>query len=136
MKQSIFAGLLIVLTMSCNSDKQKKVEPINEKKSEMTVSNKEKAIAVLASLETGDQNAINYINPNKYIQHNLAVGDGLAGFGEVMKHAPEGGFKSNIIRAYEDGDYVFTHTIYDFFGPKIGFDVFRFENGKIGLKCK
>ena len=31
----------------------------------------------------------------------------------------------------EDGDYVFTHTEYDFFGPKAGFDVFRFENGLI-----
>jgi predicted SnoaL-like aldol condensation-catalyzing enzyme len=30
-----------------------------------------------------------------------------------------------------DGDFVFTHTAYDFFGPKIGFDIFRFENGKI-----
>jgi predicted SnoaL-like aldol condensation-catalyzing enzyme len=26
---------------------------------------------------------------------------------------------------------VFTHTEYNFFGPKIGFDIFRFEDGKI-----
>jgi len=25
----------------------------------------------------------------------------------------------------------FTHTNYNFFGPKVGFDVFRFENGLI-----
>jgi len=31
----------------------------------------------------------------------------------------------------QDGDYVFTHTDYNFFGPKIGFDIFRFENGQI-----
>lgn len=97
----------------------------------MGLSNKEKAIAVLESLETGDQSAIGYINPNKYIQHNLAVADGLAGFGEVMQHAPEGGFKAKVVRAFEDGDYTFSHTVYDFFGPKIGFDVFRFEDGKI-----
>ena len=36
-----------------------------------------------------------------------------------------------MIRAFQDGDYVFTHTKYDFFGPKAGFDVFRFEDGKI-----
>ena len=36
-----------------------------------------------------------------------------------------------VVRAFQDGDYVFTHTEYDFFGPKIGFDIFRFENGKI-----
>jgi hypothetical protein len=33
---------------------------------------------------------------------------------------------------FEDGDFVFAHTDYDFFGPKIGFDVFRFENGRSG----
>jgi len=27
--------------------------------------------------------------------------------------------------------YVFAHTEYNFFGPKIGFDVFRFEDGLI-----
>jgi hypothetical protein len=32
------------------------------------------------------------------------------------------------VRAFEDGDFVFTHPD-DFFGPKVGFDVFRFENG-------
>ena len=97
----------------------------------MELSNKEKVVALLNSFNTGDQTPISYINPEKYIQHNLAVGDGLAGFGEVMKNAPEGGFKANVIRAFEDGDYVFTHTEYDFFGPKAGFDVFRFEDGLI-----
>lgn len=97
----------------------------------MEISNKDKAVALLTSLETGDQTPVSYINPDKYIQHNLAVGDGLAGFGEVLKNAPTGGFKANVVRAYQDGDYVFTHTIYDFFGPKVGFDVFRFEDGKI-----
>ena len=95
------------------------------------LSNKDKAVALLESLETGDQTPVSYINPNKYIQHNLAVGDGLAGFGEVLKHAPEGGFKAKVVRAYQDGNYVFTHTEYDFFGPKIGFDIFRFEDGLI-----
>ncbi|WP_211093372.1 nuclear transport factor 2 family protein [Flammeovirga agarivorans] len=97
----------------------------------MESSNKEKVVALLNSFNTGDPTPISYINPEKYIQHNLAVGDGLSGFGEVMKNAPEGGFKANVIRAFEDGDYVFTHTEYDFFGPKAGFDVFRFEDGQI-----
>lgn len=92
---------------------------------------KEKVVALLNSFNTGDQTPISYINPQKYVQHNLAVGDGLAGFGEVMKNAPEGGFKAKVVRAFEDGDFVFTHTEYDFFGPKVGFDIFRFENGLI-----
>ncbi len=97
----------------------------------MELTNKEKVVALLNSFNTGDQTPISYINPNKYIQHNLGVGDGLAGFGEVMQHAPPQGFKAKVVRAFQDGDYVFTHTEYDFFGPKSGIDVFRFENGLI-----
>ncbi len=104
----------------------------NSKKiTKMELTNKEKAVALLNSFNTGDQTPVSYINADKYIQHNLAVGDGLAGFGEVVKNAPPQGFKAEVIRAFQDGDYVFTHTKYDFFGPKAGFDVFRFEDGKI-----
>lgn len=91
----------------------------------------EKVVALLESLETGATEPIGYINPNKYIQHNLAVGDGLAGFGAVVQNAPPGGFKAEVHRAFQDGDYVVAHTEYDFFGPKAGFDVFRFEDGLI-----
>ncbi len=97
----------------------------------MELSKKEKAVALIESLENHAKEPIAYINPNKYIQHNLAVGDGLAGFGEVIKNAPEGGFKAKVVRAFEDGEHVFLHTEYDFFGPKIGFDVFRYEDGLI-----
>ncbi|MEM6684472.1 MAG: nuclear transport factor 2 family protein [Bacteroidota bacterium] len=118
--------------ISCNTNKSKEAHTTKTQISmEKTLTNKEKAVAVLESLETGDQTAIAYINPNKYIQHNLAVADGLAGFGEVLKHKPEGGFKAKVVRAFEDGNYVFTHTEYDFFGPKTGFDIFRFEDGLI-----
>ncbi len=92
---------------------------------------KEKAVALLNSFNTGDQTPISYINPSKYIQHNLSVGDGLEGFGAVMQHGPPGGFRAEVHRAFEDGDYVFTHTEYDFFGPQAGFDIFRFEDGLI-----
>ncbi len=97
----------------------------------MELSNKEKAVALIESLESGAQEPVGYINPNKYIQHNLGVEDGLAGFGKVIANAPEGGFKAKVVRAFEDGDYVFLHTEYDFFGPKVGFDLFRFEDGLI-----
>lgn len=97
----------------------------------MELSNKEKAVTLIESLETGDKTPVSYINPTKYIQHNLAVGDGLEGFGQVLANAPEGGFKAKVIRACQDGDYVFLHTEYDFFGPKAAFDLFRFEDGKI-----
>ena len=131
MKHKAFVFILIVSLVSCKTEKKKEVIINEQKQTEMELSNKDKGVALIASLQTGDPKGASYINPNKYIQHNLAVADGLAGFGEVIKNAPEGGFKSNVVRAYQDGDYVFLHTIYDFFGPKVGFDILRFENGLI-----
>ena len=127
----LVAGITI---FSCQpSDSQTKSDKNVQSKSTMNmeVSNKDKAIAVLESLETGAQEPIAYINPNKYIQHNLSVEDGLEGFGKIVANKPEGGFKAKVVRAFQDGDYVVAHTEYDFFGPLIGFDIFRFGNGLI-----
>ncbi len=126
----IVVSIAIASCISCSSQEEQKDTKTVEKKT-VELSNKQKAVALLESLESGDQTPVSYINSNKYIQHNLAVGDGLEGFGVVMQNAPEGGFKAKVVRAFQDGDFVFTHTIYDFFGPKIGFDIFRFENGLI-----
>lgn len=127
------ANFIIILSLgllfsNCSSTTKKSN---SKKETKMELTNKEKAVALLNSFNTGDQTPVSYINPNKYIQHNLAVGDGLAGFGEVVKNAPPQGFKADIVRAFQEGDYVFTHTKYDFFGPKAGFDVLRFEDGLI-----
>lgn len=92
---------------------------------------KAQVVALLKSIETGDAAPVAVINPNRYIQHNLAVPDGLAGLAAVLQALPAGSAKVNTVRVLEDGDYVVAHTEYDFFGPKIGFDVFRFENGLI-----
>ena len=97
----------------------------------MNTSEKDKVVALLNSIETGDQKAAAYINANKYIQHNLAVADGLAGFGAVLQALPKGSAKVDVKRTFQDGDFVFTHTDYNFFGPKVGFDLFKFEEGKI-----
>ncbi len=118
-----------VLFAACNGT-NKTIETKTEPNTEI-MSNQEKVVALLESLENGDPTPVSYINPEKYIQHNLAVGDGLAGFGAVMQNAPEGGFKAKVVRSFSDGDFVVAHTEYDFFGPKVGFDIFRFENGLI-----
>lgn len=96
--------------------------------SEMT--NAQKAKSLIESLGTENTQPVSYINPNKYIQHNLAVADGLEGFGEVVKILPDT-TSASVKRVFSDGDFVFMHTEYDFFGPKIGFDIFRFEEGLI-----
>jgi len=129
MRQTIISIAVAIFGITACTNQQEQQE--TNKTMTMELSKKEQVVALLNSFNTGDKTTISYINPEKYIQHNLAVGDGLAGFGEVMQHAPEGGFKANVVRAFEDGDFVFTHTEYDFFGPKVGFDVFKFEDGKI-----
>lgn len=97
----------------------------------MSSNQKQQVVELLKSIETGNTKPVGYINPNKFIQHNLAEGDGLAGFGAVLQQLPKGSAKVNTVRVFQDGDYVFAHTDYNFFGPKIGFDIFRFEDGKI-----
>lgn len=92
---------------------------------------KEQVVALLKAIETGESAPVAVVNPAKYIQHNLAVGEGLAGFGAVLQALPKGSAKVNTARVFQDGEFVFTHTDYNFFGPKIGFDIFRFEDGKI-----
>jgi predicted SnoaL-like aldol condensation-catalyzing enzyme len=100
-------------------------------KNSSKMANKQKVVDLLKSIETGATEPVGYINANKYIQHNLAVEDGLTGFGKLLQQLPPKSAKVNTVRAFEDGNFVIAHTEYNFFGPKIGFDIFRFEEGKI-----
>jgi predicted SnoaL-like aldol condensation-catalyzing enzyme len=102
-----------------------------KEQSTMSENKKPQILALLKSIETGDASAGAIVNPNKYIQHNLSVGDGVAGLGAALAALPKGSARVNTVRIFQDGDFVFAHTDYNFFGPKIGFDVFRFENGKV-----
>lgn len=128
-------GILMLSVMACvgmsacSTTEQKPLITQNKKKMETTKT--QKVVALLKAIETGESEPIGYINPDKYIQHNLGVADGLEAFGALLAQLPPNSAKVNTIRAFEDGDYVFTHTDYNFFGPKIGFDIFRFEDGKI-----
>ena len=97
----------------------------------MNQDRKTKVTDLLKAIESGESAPVAVINPTKYVQHNLGVADGLAGFGAALQALPPGSAKVNTVRVFQDGDFVFAHTDYNFFGPKIGFDVFRFEDGKI-----
>ena len=96
----------------------------------MSANYKQQVVDLLKALETSDPKPFSYINPNKYIQHNLDVAEGAAGVAALAKSLPPG-TKVNTIRVFQDGEFVFAHTEYNFFGPKIGFDIFRFEEGRI-----
>jgi len=91
---------------------------------------KQRVVDLLKSLETKAPEAFSYVNKEKYIQHNLNVGPGPAGVAALIQRLPpETTVKT--IRVFEDGDFVFAHSMYNFYGPRVGFDIFRFENDLI-----
>jgi predicted SnoaL-like aldol condensation-catalyzing enzyme len=98
-------------------------ESINKEKP-MLANQKDQVVALLKSIETGNPEPVGSINPNQYIQHNLGVADGLAGFGALLQQLPKGSARVDTMRVFQDDEFVFAHTDYNFFGPKIGFDIF------------
>ena len=93
-------------------------------------SQKQQVVDLLKAIETGAPEPVDVISTDNYIQHNLGAADGLAGFRALLEAVPQGA-EVNTVRVFQDGDYVFAHSEYNVFGPQIGFDIFRFENGKI-----
>lgn len=132
MKQSIIAVAALITLGSC-APMETSNQSLNTESMEVKtgISNKEKAVQLIKSIETGAHEPVGYINAANYTQHNLGVADGLAGFGAVLQQLPPNSAKANTVRAFQDGDFVFMQTDYNFFGPKIGFDIFRFEDGLI-----
>ena len=124
---TVFSAILSsVLVCACST-----APFIHQQEETMSISNTQRVVDLLKSIETGDPEPIAYINPEKYVQHNLAVADGLAGLSALLQLVPKGSVHVNTVRVFEDGDFVFAHTDYNIFGPNIGFDVFRFEDGRI-----
>lgn len=95
----------------------------------MTISKKEQIRALLKSIETGDPEPVAVVNEAKYIQHNPQTQEGSEGLAVLFKRLSKTEPRVNMVRAFEDGDYVFAHMEYDFASRKIGFEVFRFEEG-------
>ena len=93
-------------------------------------SNKYRIRALLKAIETGDVSAVAVVNEAKYIQHNPHTHEGSEGLAALFERLSKTSPRVNIVRAFEDGEFVFAHTEYDFSSSKIGFEVFRFEDGQ------
>ena len=96
----------------------------------MTVSKKDQIRALLKSIETGNSEPIAVVNEAKYIQHNPQTHEGSEGLAVLFQSLSRTSPRVNIVRTFEDGDFVFAHTEYDFTNRNIGFEVFRFEDGQ------
>jgi len=95
------------------------------------VSNKKEQICeLLKGIETGDPAAVSVVNEDKYIQHNPQTHEGSEGLAVLFKRLSKMSPHVNIVRVFEDGDFVFAHTEYDFDTRNIGFEIFRFEDNQ------
>jgi len=94
----------------------------------MTSKRKDQICALLKGIETGDAAAVAVVNPDKYIQHNPQTQEGGEGLAALFKRLSKSSPRVNIVRVFEDDDFVFAHTEYDFASSKVGFEIFRFED--------
>ena len=96
----------------------------------MTSNKKAQICSLLKGIETGDPASVSVVNEDKYIQHNPQTHEGSEGLAVLFKRLSETSPRVNIVRVFEDGDFIFAHTEYDFANRNIGFEIFRFENGQ------
>jgi len=96
----------------------------------MASNKKEQICKLLKGIETGDPASVSVVNEAKYIQHNPQTHEGSEGLAELFKRLSKTSPQVNIVRVFEDGDFVFAHTEYDFANRNIGFEIFRFEDGQ------
>ena len=96
----------------------------------MAAAKKDRIKALLKSIETGDPESVAVVDESRYIQHNPQTQEGSEGLAALFQRLSKTSPRVNVVRAFEDGDFVFGHTEYDFASRKIGFEVFRFEDDR------
>jgi predicted SnoaL-like aldol condensation-catalyzing enzyme len=95
----------------------------------MSLNKKDLIRKLLKGIETGDPESVTVVNEDKYIQHNPLTKEGSEGLAALFKRLSQFSPRVRIVRIFEDGDFVFAHTDYDFNVVEVGFEVFRFEDG-------
>jgi predicted SnoaL-like aldol condensation-catalyzing enzyme len=96
----------------------------------MNSNKKEQICELLKGIETGDPASVSVVNEDKYIQHNPQTLEGSEGLAVLFKRLSKTSPRVNVVRVFQDGDFVFAHTEYDFATRNIGFEIFRFENSQ------
>ena len=123
-------ALLIGILAACSSSSETSAAEPEEQ------TNIEKALALIGTFASGDTETARALLDENYIQHNLAYGTGEEAFIGSVEYLASAQTKTTVenIRAFEDGDYVFLQTVYNFAGAgeQVAFDIFRFdEEGEI-----
>lgn len=126
MTQRITWSLLILVTISCteiNKQEKSKIE---------IMTNKEKANAINAAVQTTDTAAIHQLVREDYIQHTPLIPDGRKGLLGLLskianKEIPAPQIKN--VRSFEDGDIVVLHHDVNWPNRKAMIEIFRFKDG-------
>ena len=121
MKSRITAFVLTMLLLTCEVVLAAQITPTQKI---------DRVTRLLKSLETRDLRPLAYVDSRSYMQHNLRVANGPAALRELVLHSPAG-TSVRTVRIFADDDDVVAQTDYNFGGPKVGFDIFRFDGDKI-----
>jgi predicted SnoaL-like aldol condensation-catalyzing enzyme len=98
----------------------------------MAKSSIERVLTVFEGIAAGDAGlAIKSIDPKRYVEHNPLAADGVLGLREYISQFPRDNHHLALVRAFQDGPYVFTHAEGEILGRGVFFDLFRFEDGLI-----
>jgi predicted SnoaL-like aldol condensation-catalyzing enzyme len=92
---------------------------------------KSRAVSLLKSLGTGDAEALAHIDADNYVEHAINVGFVVTGLPELFRLVPRATTRVHALRVFQEGAFVFAHSEYELFGPKVGFNVFRFKGDRI-----
>ena len=92
-------------------------------------SNRERITTLLKGIESGDPASVEVVDEARYVQHNPMTKEGGVGLAELFARLAQTSPRVEVLRAFEDGDFVFAHVEYDFAEHVTGFEVFRFEDG-------
>ncbi len=78
----------------------------------MEITHLEKVRIVFAGISAGDTGkATQYIDRERFVQHNPYAADGVEGLEAFIRQAPRDQLRLNVVRALQDGPYVFTQAI-------------------------
>jgi predicted SnoaL-like aldol condensation-catalyzing enzyme len=98
----------------------------------MAINNIERALTIFRGIASRNKElATRYMHSTKYKQHNPHARDGVAGVEEWIDLLPPGRHRLATVRAFQDGPYVFAHTVGNLIRPEVFLDVFSFEDGLV-----
>ena len=96
----------------------------------MSTTDIEKVVSALRGFASRDAElTTRHVHPSKFIQHNPFVADGVEGLKDEISQLRRENHHLEVVRAFQDGPYVFTHAEGLIGGQGVFFDIFRFEDG-------